>query len=99
GKLPGPAPEASLDALAHALRADVVDHELEARLDARDAIAKVVRPGSRDCGEHLGGLRLRDEYTELARQPGHRREPTADANREALAPLVDDAYERAAVDL
>ena len=83
------ATEPRLDALAHALGADVVDHELEARLHPRDAVAEVVRPGARDRAEDLDRLVLRDEDAQVARDPRHRREPAADAHGEALAALVD----------
>ena len=59
------APEALLDPLAHALGPDVVDHELEPRLDAADAVVQVGRPGSGDRREHLDGLVLGHEHAEL----------------------------------
>ena len=94
------APELCLDALADPLGADVVDHELEARLDARDAVLEVLRPHRRDRAEDLVRLLLRHEDAHVARDPRHRREPAADDDAEALAAvLVHDADQRDAVDL
>ena len=93
------AAEPGLDALADALGADVVDHELEARLDARDAVLEILRPDARDRAEDLVRVLLRDEDAEVAGDPRHRGEAAADEDGEALAAFVDGADQRDAVDL
>src|SRR5262245_29350759 len=93
------AAEPRLDALPHALRAGVVDNELEPRLHPRDAVAEVLAPDTRDAGEHLDRLFFRDENAEVPREARHRRESAADPDGEALPALVEDADERDAVDL
>jgi hypothetical protein len=93
------ASEPGLDALADPLGADVVDHELEAGLDARDAILEVLRPDARDCAEDLVRVLLRDEDAEVAGDPRHRGEAAADEDGEALSAFVDGADQRDAVDL
>ena len=47
------APEAQLHPFAHAVRADVVDHELEARLHPRDAVPEVLAPLVEDRCQYL----------------------------------------------
>src|SRR2546430_1655916 len=89
----------SLDLGADAVGAVVVDHELHSRLDARDAVAEVFLPGVEEYAQEVDRLVLRDEGAEVARDPGHRGEPAADLNREALDAVVDDADQRDAVDL
>ncbi len=91
--------EPLLDPLAHALGTDVVDHELEAGLDAADAVVEVGRPGAGDRREHLDGLVLGHEDAELLCDARHRGEPAADQHAEALLALVQRAHERDAVDL
>ena len=82
------AAELRLDALEHSLDADVVDHELQARLHARHAVLQILAPHGRDRAEDLVRLLLRDEDAEVARDARHRREPAADLHRVALAAVV-----------
>ena len=93
------AAEPLLDALAHALGADVVDHELETRLDAADPVVEVGGPGARDRRQHLDGLVLGHEDAQLLGDARHRRETAADQHAEPLLPLVHRPDERDAVDL
>ena len=79
------AAEALLDLGAHPLRPDVVDHELQARLDARDAVAEVLLPGVEQRPQHRQRLVLADEDAEVAREARHGREAAADEHAEALA--------------
>ena len=65
---------------------DVVDHELEPRLDARDAVAQVLAPLVEDRGEHRDRVFLGDPDAEVLRDPRHRREAAADEHAEAFAP-------------
>ena len=96
---PGSAAEPLLDLGAHALGPDVVDHELEPRLDARDAVAEVLLPGVDDRAQDRQRLLVADEDAQVAREPRHGREPAADQHGEARAAVVDRADERDAVDL
>src|SRR4051812_1142332 len=79
------AAELRLDTLEHPVDADVVDHELQARLDPRHAVLQILAPDGRDGAEDLVRLLLRDEDTEVARDARHRREPAADLHRIAVA--------------
>src|SRR5579884_4262346 len=99
GEVVEAAPEPRLDAGAHALGPDVVDHELQPRLHPRDAVAQVLAPLVEDRRQHLDGLPLRHPDTELARDPRHRREAAADQHPESLLAVVERADERDAVDL
>ncbi len=92
--------EPRLDALAHAVGADRVDHELEPRLHPRDAVAQVFRPHRGDRAEDLVRVLLGDEDAHVLRDPRHRREAAADVDGEALAAVVGDRPDqRDAVDL
>src|SRR5262249_32767768 len=93
------AAELRLDAFEHALRADVVDHELEPRLHARHPVLQVLAPHGCDGAEDFVRLFLRDEDAELARNAGHGRETAADQYGVAVATVLDRADERDAVDL
>ena len=77
--------EPPLDLLAHAFRAVVVDHELDAGLDARDAVAQVFLPCVEQRPQHGERLVLADEDAEVAGDARHRREAAADEHREARA--------------
>ena len=83
------AAEPRLDALAHPFGADVVDHELEARLHPRDAVGEVIRPHRRDRAEDLVRLLLRDEDVHRLRDPRYRREPAADEHGESFPAVLD----------
>jgi hypothetical protein len=91
--------QAALDLRAHALGADVVDHELHPRLDARDAVAEVLAPGVEQCAEHGDRLVGTHEDAEIARDARHRREAAADEDAEPRLTVAEDADERDAVDL
>ena len=80
--------ELRLDALADAFGADVVDHELEPGLHARDAVLEVLRPHRGDRAEDLVRVLLGDEDAHVLRDPRHGREAAADVHREALAAVV-----------
>ena len=92
-------PEPALQLCAHPLRADVVDHELEPRLDPRDAIAQVFLPGVEQRAQHRERLVDAHEDAELAGEPWDGREPTADEDAEAVLAVADAADQRDAVDL
>src|SRR5205823_12620720 len=93
------AAETLLDQRAHAFRPDVVDHELEARLDAGDAIAKVFAPLVEDRSEHRDRVLLGHPDPEVLRDPRHRREAAADEYTEAFPAVADCADQSDAVDL
>ncbi len=93
------AAELRLDALEHPVGADVVDHELHARLHARHAVLQVFAPHGRRRTEDLDRVLLRHEDAEVARDAGNRRQSAADLDRVALASVVQHADERDAVDL
>lgn len=59
------------DAFAEPLRAEVVDHELEARLAAGGAVTQVAAPFVHERLGDVQRLRLCDEHAEIARQRGH----------------------------
>lgn len=80
--------ELLLDLRAHAVRAVVVHHELDARLGPRDAVAQVALPGVGDRRECLDGLFARDEHAEIARDPRGVGHTPADAQREALPAVL-----------
>ena len=87
--------EPPLDLGPHPLRAVVVDHELHARLHAREAVAEVVLPGVEQRAQHRQRLGLRDEDAEVARHPRHGGEPAADEHGEALGAVRVRARRRA----
>ena len=91
--------EALLDLGAHPLGPDVVDHELHARLDARDAVAEVLPPGVEQRAQHRDRLVRPDEDAQVARDPRHGREAAADEHAEPGLAVAQDADERDAVDL
>ncbi len=91
--------EPLLDLGAHAFGPDVVDHELHARLDARDAVAEVLAPRVEQRAQHGDGLVGPDEDPEVARDAGNGGEAAADEHAEARLPVAEDADERDAVDL
>ena len=93
------AAEPLLDPFAHAFGPEVVDHELQPRLDAGDAVAEVVPPDVEDRREHGHRVVLRDPDPELAGDPRHRGEPAADQHAEPLLALAERADEADAVDL
>ena len=92
-------PEPALDLGAHAVGAEVVDHELEPRLDAGEAVAQVFLPGVEERAQHRQRLVDRDEDAEVAREPRHRGQAAADEDGEAGLAVTQDAHERDAVDL
>jgi hypothetical protein len=91
--------EPRLDALEHALRADVVDHELEPRLHARHPVLQILAPDRRDGAEDLVRLLLRNEDAEIACNARNRRQAAADLHGIALTAVVDRTDERDTVDL
>ena len=91
--------EPPLDLGAHPFRAEVVDHELEPRLHAGDAVAEVFLPRVEQRAQDRHRLVDTDEDTEVAREPGHRREAAADEDGEARLAVPERADERDAVDL
>ena len=91
--------EPPLDLCAHALGAVVVDHELEARLHARDPVAEVLLPGVEERAEDGQRLVDADPHAELARDPRHGGEAAADEHREPGLAVADGADEGDAVDL
>jgi hypothetical protein len=91
--------EPLLDLRADALGAEGVDHELHARLDARDAPPEIVAPGVEDGAEHGNRLVGPDEHAEVAGDPRHRRQTAADEDAEAGLSVAEDPDERDAVDL
>ena len=91
--------EPPLDLGAHALRPEVVDHELDPRLHARDAVLQVFLPGIEQGAQHGQGLVDPDEDAEVAGQPRHRREAASDQHAEAGLTVSDRADEGDAVDL
>ena len=91
--------EPPLDLGAHALRPEIVDHELDPRLHARDAVLQVFLPGVEQRAQHGQGLVDADEDAEVAGEPGHRREAAADEDAEAGLTVPDRADEGDAVDL
>src|SRR5439155_8231655 len=92
-------PEPALHLGAHPLRAVVVNHELDPRLDARDAVAEVLLPRVEQGAQDRKRLVLADEDAELAAEPGYGGEPAADEDGETLLAAVDRPDERNAVDL
>ena len=92
-------PEAPLDLGAHPLGPEVVDHELHARLDARDAVAEVLAPRVEERAQHRDRLVRPDEDAEVACDAGHGREAPADEHAEPGLAVAEDADERDAVDL
>src|SRR5579862_1092524 len=93
------AAEPLLDPLANTLGPDVVDHELEPCLDARDAVAQVLAPLVQDRDQDGDGLVLRHPDAELTRDPRHGRQAAADEYAEALLAVPERADEPDAVDL
>ena len=91
--------EPLLDLLPHALRAAVVDHELEARFHARDAVAQVLLPRVEERPQDGHRLVDADPDAEVAGDAGHRREAAADEHGETGLAVAQDADERDAVDL
>ena len=92
-------PEPPFDLLAHSLRPQVVDHELHARLDPGDPVAQIFLPGVEQRAHDGHRLVLADPDTEVARDPRHRRQSSADEDREATLAVAEHADERDAVDL
>src|SRR5262249_23487507 len=87
------------DRLADALRAVVVDQELEAGLGARQAIAQVGAPHVEDCLRDGQRLLLRHAHRQSARYARRGLHATADAQREAVATILPRPDEHDAVDL
>jgi hypothetical protein len=94
--------EPPLHLCAHPLGTEVVDHELQPRLDARDAVAEVLLPGVEQRAQDGQRLVDADEHPEVARDARHGGEPSADedaepvlaaARRIAAAPDQGDAVD------
>src|SRR5713226_7638179 len=89
--------EAVFDELAKGFDAVVVDHELEPRLDPREAVLGGPLPDVDNRPEDRDRLFRLDEDAEMAREARRRRLPAPYAHRETFAAVANHADQRDAI--